>query len=110
MKLIFHIKNLFKNLKKKFPFREINFTNLIFSREKKNTFRSYSAEHDEEKLNNLLDHLLSTGIVCDGTVANSPSHQQQLWPLRERIAEALLRDGYCYKYDISLPYDTFYER
>jgi len=23
--------------------------------------------------------------------------------LRERIAEALLRDGYCYKYDISLP-------
>ena len=25
--------------------------------------------------------------------------------LRERIAEALLRDGYCYKYDISLPLD-----
>ena len=69
-----------------------------------------SAEHDEEKLNNLLDHLLSTGIVSDGTVANSPSHQQQLWPLRERIAEALMRDGYCYKYDISLPYDTFYQR
>ena len=26
-----------------------------------------------------------------------------LWSIRERIAEALLRDGYCYKYDISLP-------
>merc|ERR1719242_1711103 len=68
-----------------------------------------NAEHDEEKLNNLLDHLLSTGIVSDGTVANSPSHQQQLWPLRERIAEALLRDGYCYKYDISLPLSVFYD-
>ena len=69
-----------------------------------------SSEHDEEKLNNLLDHLLGSGIVSDGTVANSPSHQMQLWPLRERIAEALLRDGYCYKYDISLPYDSFYQR
>ena len=96
VKLIFHIKKISRIL---FFFREI-----------KKPFHSYSAEHDEEKLNNLLDHLLSTGIVCDGTVANSPSHQQQLWPLRERIAEALLRDGYCYKYDISLPYDTFYQR
>ena len=68
-----------------------------------------NSEHDEEKLNNLLAHLLESGIVSDGTVANSPSHQQQLWPLRERITEALLVDGYCYKYDISLPYDSFYQ-
>ena len=69
-----------------------------------------SGSHDEDKLNDLLEHLLTNGIVVDGTMAASPSHQQQMWPLRERIAEALLRDGYCYKYDISLPFDSFYQR
>ena len=53
---------------------------------------------------------MSEGLIVDGTIANSPSHQQQMWPLRERIAEALLHDGYCYKYDISLPFKAFYER
>ena len=32
-----------------------------------------------------------------------------MWSLREHIAEALLHDGYCYKYDVSLPLDRFYE-
>ncbi len=32
-----------------------------------------------------------------------------MWGLRERIAEALLHDGYCYKYDVSLPLAHFYE-
>ena len=32
-----------------------------------------------------------------------------MWGLRERIAEALLHDGYCYKYDVSLPLSHFYE-
>ena len=27
---------------------------------------------------------------------------------RERVAESLLLDGYCYKYDISLPLSVFY--
>lgn len=82
----------------------------LFKRYKLICDMNYSAGHDEEKLNNLLERLLSDGTVLDGTVANSPSHQQQMWPLRERIAEALLKDGYCYKYDISLPYDSFYQR
>ncbi len=34
----------------------------------------------------------------------------QIWPLRERIVEGLLMDGYCFKYDISLPLDAFYDR
>ena len=73
-------------------------------------FIPISGSHDEEKLNLLLEHLLETGLVVDGTIATTPSHQQQMWPLRERIAEALLHDGYCYKYDISLPFDSFYQR
>jgi len=68
-----------------------------------------NGSHDEEKLSHLLEHLLENGTIVDGTMATSPSHQQQMWPLRERIAEALLRDGYCYKYDISLPFNAFYQ-
>lgn len=34
---------------------------------------------------------------------------QNIWQLRERIAEALLRNGFVYKYDVSLPHDKFYE-
>ena len=34
---------------------------------------------------------------------------QALWSLRERLAEGLLHDGYCYKYDVSLPLSSFYQ-
>jgi len=66
--------------------------------------------HDEEKLSQFLETLMSDGTVLDGTVSESPSRQSsQIWELRERIAEALKKDGYTYKYDISLPLDTFYD-
>ena len=72
---------------------------------------------------------MADGCVEDGTVATAPSKQGEIWQLRERIAEALLRDGYCYKvtlildissiivstehycpqYDISLPLSVFYD-
>ena len=71
-------------------------------------YESPNNSHDEEKLSQFLDYLLENGTIVDGTMATSPSHQQQMWPLRERISEALLRDGYCYKYDISLPFKSFY--
>ena len=72
--------------------------------------------------------MMADGTVEDGTVATAPSKQGEIWQLRERIAEALLRDGYCYKvtlildilllsvvnpnniqYDISLPLSVFYD-
>lgn len=34
---------------------------------------------------------------------------QNIWALRERISEGVLRDGYVFKYDISLPFSCFYE-
>ncbi|TRY74872.1 hypothetical protein TCAL_07130 [Tigriopus californicus] len=67
------------------------------------------SNHDEEKLTEFLEALMSDGTVVDGTVASSEAQIQKIWPLRERLAEALLRDGYCYKYDISLPLDVFYD-
>jgi len=53
---------------------------------------------------------MSDGSVSDGTVATSSQQMAQVWPLRERLAEALLKDGYNYKYDISLPLNVFYQR
>lgn len=34
---------------------------------------------------------------------------QQIWLFRETIAIGILGDGYCFKYDISLPLERFYE-
>ncbi|XP_023323293.1 D-2-hydroxyglutarate dehydrogenase, mitochondrial [Eurytemora carolleeae] len=67
-----------------------------------------NSNHDEEKLNQFLENMLGTGTVTDGTVAVVPSKQRDIWQLRERVAESLLLDGYCYKYDISLPLSVFY--
>jgi len=84
------------------PLEESNFYMLIET-------SGSRAEHDEEKLNMFLEEMLEQGTVSDGTVASAPGKQREVWQLRERIAEALLKDGYCYKYDISLPLDVFYD-
>ncbi|XP_074154027.1 D-2-hydroxyglutarate dehydrogenase, mitochondrial isoform X2 [Sminthopsis crassicaudata] len=67
------------------------------------------AGHDEEKLNNFLERVTSSGLVTDGTVATDNAKIKTLWALRERITEALSRDGYVYKYDISLPVEKLYD-
>ncbi|XP_013396492.1 D-2-hydroxyglutarate dehydrogenase, mitochondrial isoform X3 [Lingula anatina] len=65
--------------------------------------------HDEEKLNVFLEAAMGKGIVQDGTIAMDVTQRQNIWGLRERIAEGLLHDGYNYKYDISLPLPKLYE-
>ena len=86
-------------------------------------------EHDEEKLNKFLETAMSSSLVVDGIVTNEPSKMkvrqsisrlcripsinlislQNIWALRERIADSLLNEGYCFKYDLSLPLKQFYE-
>ncbi|ELK32678.1 D-2-hydroxyglutarate dehydrogenase, mitochondrial [Myotis davidii] len=66
-------------------------------------------EHDAEKLSSFLEHALASGLVTDGTLATDQGKIKMLWALRERITEALTRDGYVYKYDISLPVDRLYD-
>ncbi|CAL8110447.1 unnamed protein product [Orchesella dallaii] len=66
-------------------------------------------EHDEEKLNNFLEEIMTENIVSDGTIASGSTQVKDLWALRERMAEALLKDGYCYKYDLSIPLTVFDE-
>lgn len=65
--------------------------------------------HDQEKLSGLLEGLMESGKASDGTLATELTKTQAIWSLRERLAEALLHDGYCYKYDVSLPLSVFYQ-
>ncbi|KAK3105299.1 hypothetical protein FSP39_021859 [Pinctada imbricata] len=67
-----------------------------------------NGQHDEEKLNQFLEEMMSLGLVHDGTVATESIKIKNIWGLRERLAEGLLHDGYCYKYDVSLPLPHFY--
>lgn len=82
-----------------------------------------------------LEKTLSEELILDATVADQPSliqvigikkicykihlkinyftqkieNVQNLWKIRENIPESLLRHGYVYKYDITLPHEYFYE-
>lgn len=68
-----------------------------------------SAAHDSEKLSALLEQALGAGLLTDGTLAADEKRAKMLWALRERITEALSRDGYVYKYDLSLPLERLYD-
>ncbi|XP_034811481.1 D-2-hydroxyglutarate dehydrogenase, mitochondrial isoform X4 [Pan paniscus] len=68
-----------------------------------------NAGHDAEKLGRFLEHVLGSGLVTDGTMATDQRKVKMLWTLRERITEALSRDGYVYKYDLSLPVERLYD-
>lgn len=67
-------------------------------------------EHDEEKLNNFLQNAMDESLVIDGVLTNEPGKMKTIWSLRESIANSLIDvDGYCFKYDISLPLKHFYD-
>ncbi|UYV82982.1 D2HGDH [Cordylochernes scorpioides] len=69
----------------------------------------HSTAHTEERMMTCVEALMEQQLVEDGTFTSDLSKVQNLWALRERMAEALLHDGYCYKYDISLPLLKFYD-
>ncbi|EIW64773.1 FAD-binding domain-containing protein [Trametes versicolor FP-101664 SS1] len=68
-------------------------------------------EHDEEKLNNLLESLMEAEepLINTGVLASSPAQFSALWAIREGLTEAVSKEGKAYKYDISVPLDKFQE-
>ncbi|KAF2768724.1 hypothetical protein EJ03DRAFT_328031 [Teratosphaeria nubilosa] len=68
-----------------------------------------NTEHDSEKLNNFLEHVMGEEIVSDGVVAESESQIQSLWGCREGISEASQHFGGVYKYDLSIPLPRLYD-
>lgn len=65
--------------------------------------------HDEEKLSSFVEKAINNDFIEDGTLTNETTKLNTIWSLRERISEGVLRDGYVFKYDISLPLSSFYE-
>lgn len=50
-----------------------------------------------------LESVLASGIVTDGTMAQSPREAEEFWKLREAISESLASTGLPHKNDVSLP-------
>lgn len=66
-------------------------------------------KHDEEKLNNFVENAMSNNFIVDGTLTGDPAKIQHMWAVRERLGEGCLLDGYCFKYDVSLPLPNFWK-
>ncbi|XP_076636354.1 D-2-hydroxyglutaric acid dehydrogenase isoform X2 [Colletes latitarsis] len=65
--------------------------------------------HDEEKLASFVEKALAEGMIEDGTLTSDPAKVKNIWTIRENISEAVLHDGYVFKYDISVPVLSFYK-
>lgn len=66
-------------------------------------------DHDSEKLENFLEHVMSEEIVSDGVLAQDETQKQSLWSWREGIPECLGHWGGVYKYDLSIPLPELYK-
>lgn len=68
-----------------------------------------NSDHDSEKLQALLEHVMTEDIVSDGVVAQDESQIQSLWSWREGIPECIGHWGGVYKYDLSIPLPELYQ-
>jgi (R)-2-hydroxyglutarate---pyruvate transhydrogenase len=68
-----------------------------------------NAEHDQEKVEKFLEHVMSEEIVSDGVVAQDETQVKTLWRWREGITEAIGHFGGTYKYDLSIPLPELYK-
>ena len=68
-----------------------------------------SPEHDSEKLEAFLEHVMSEDIVTDGVLAQDETQMQSLWSWREGISECVGHWGGVYKYDLSIPLPELYK-
>ncbi|KAK5164653.1 D-lactate ferricytochrome c oxidoreductase [Saxophila tyrrhenica] len=67
-----------------------------------------NTDHDSEKLNTFLEHVMGEEIVSDGVVAENETQLQSLWACREGVSEASQHFGGVYKYDLSIPLQELY--
>ncbi|KAF3429149.1 hypothetical protein E2986_05180 [Frieseomelitta varia] len=68
-----------------------------------------NVNHDEEKLGSFVEKALADDIIEDGTLTSDPTKVKHIWALRERISEGVLKEGYVFKYDISIPLLSYYK-
>ena len=66
-------------------------------------------EHDGEKLDKFLIHVMEEEIASDGVMAQDETQIRSLWSWREGIPESLGHWGGVYKYDLSIPISQLYQ-
>lgn len=66
-------------------------------------------ESDVKKIEKFYDKLVAKNLTKSALIAENKNQFNFLWSLRERLPESLTRDGYNYKYDISLPQHKMYD-
>ena len=66
-------------------------------------------DHDSEKLESFLEHVMGEEIVSDGVLAQDETQIRSLWSWREGIPECLGHWGGVYKYDLSIPLPELYK-
>lgn len=66
-------------------------------------------DHDSEKLQNFLEHVMTEEIVSDGVVAQDETQIKSLWSWREGIPECIGHWSGVYKYDLSIPLPELYK-
>ena len=68
-----------------------------------------NSDHDQEKLEKFLEHVMGEEIVSDGVLAQDQTQIRELWGCREGITESLGHWGGVYKYDLSIPISEMYD-
>ena len=69
-----------------------------------------NTNHDSAKLQDYLEHVLQTGIIQDGVLAESETQLKSLWSIREGVTEGLAHaGGGVYKYDLSISLEHLYD-
>ena len=66
-------------------------------------------EHDDIKLQEYLEAVMEKGLIEDGILAQDETQANKIWALREGVPESLSKLGGTYKYDVSIPLDSFYD-
>ncbi|KMZ56743.1 UDP-N-acetylmuramate dehydrogenase, partial [Zostera marina] len=64
---------------------------------------------DKEKLDTFLMQSMEGGLISDGVVAQDINQASSFWRIREGIAEASMKAGAVYKYDLSFPVKMLYK-
>ena len=66
-------------------------------------------KHDREKMDLFLEECRRDSLILDAVLANTEEGMDQIWCLRRDIPDALLKDGYMFTYDITLPILRLYD-
>ncbi len=64
-------------------------------------------EHDQEKMQDFVETAFVEGLVQDGAIAQNWSQVQDFWKIRESCNPGVAKQGYVYKYDVSLSVTDF---